>query len=132
MVPPSSHAYRFPACLRHVFGFPELGLLRKLRPLTRPFPVVRGELGLRARAAGQGSRVPASDLRPLGSMLYPWRSRAWGRKENLTPDPSSGPPVQNIKPDRFSSRLAPSSIQPFGSVVLLNSEASSACFVALP
>jgi hypothetical protein len=36
MFPPSPQVYRFPACLRHVHGFPMLRLLRRLRPSMKP------------------------------------------------------------------------------------------------
>ncbi len=53
-------------------GFPVRRLLRRLRPLIRPSPVCAAR-SAPSRAAGQGSHVPAVDLRPLGGVLYPWR-----------------------------------------------------------
>jgi hypothetical protein len=39
MIPPSSPAYRFLACLGPAHGFPVLRLLRRLRPLIMSSPV---------------------------------------------------------------------------------------------
>ncbi len=38
IAPPASKAYRLPVSLRHVTGFPGLGLLRRLRPHRLPSP----------------------------------------------------------------------------------------------
>ncbi len=65
--------YVVPASLRHVTGFPGLGLLRKLRP--RHCPSLDSEELADVLHAGGQRRVPAfrsRTLGPVGDSLYPW------------------------------------------------------------
>ncbi len=72
IAPPASKVYRLSVSLRHVAGFPVLGLLRRLRPHHLPSPIAAGSpYPLRAEDGG----FPCSGFQPvdpLGGMLYPW------------------------------------------------------------
>jgi hypothetical protein len=62
--------HRLPASLRHVHGFPMLGLLRKLRPRTRPFPVVAASPAP-SWADEPSSRVPIFNLSAVRQRAMP-------------------------------------------------------------
>ena len=89
MFPPSSQLYRFPACLRHVHGFPMLRLLRRLRPSMKPSLVYAASSTCQPSSS---LRFPCSGVQPL---LIRWRAlplatRDGSERSTLTVAPITG------------------------------------------
>jgi hypothetical protein len=100
---PSSQTYVAPAPLRHVVGFPDLGLLRELRPHASPSPDFEGLAD--PLPTGGCARVPtfrSTTHGPVDGLLYPGMlcPRATTRCSRPCRRRDMPRPVQSADPDR--------------------------------